>query len=125
SIAVDNFGNCIEVHCGVAATSGKLFCRVGKVDYINSFINSASIISWGTESEFDAGDAPVVSLSGSGECVVVFGGTGTDSGKVICRGGTMNATSRTVEWRPRIIYDAGEGAVVAMDDSGKSVEIHV
>jgi hypothetical protein len=125
SVAVDNFGNCVEVHAGSGATAGKVYYRVGKVDYLHSFQSSVSKIDFGPDTEFDAGNAPAVTLAANGDCLVVFAGTGADAGRLLFRGGRVNTATKMIEWYPRVQYDSGERAAVAMDDSGKSVELHV
>lgn len=119
AITIDNLGNCLQVNVGVEATSGKLYYRVGKINYLTSSI------SWGAEAEFEAGDLPSVSLTATGKCLAVFSGTGAASGKVVFRAGKVNTEARTVEWYPRNVFDAGEAAVAALDDIGKSIGIYV
>jgi len=119
AVAVDNLGNCLQVNAGCGATAGKLYYRVGKVHYLTSSI------TWGAEVEFDAGDLPSVALAATGKCLTVFSGAGPAAGKLISRVGKVNAEAQTVEWFPRHEFDRGEATVAALDDIGKSIEIHV
>jgi len=127
NIAIDNHGNCVEVHAGIDATAGMLFFRVGKVDYIGSFRDTepVSSIMWGADMQFDIGTAPAIALASTGECLVAFTGTGKDCGRILFRGGKVNATRKTVEWYPRVPFDTGERASAALNDCGKCIELHV
>jgi hypothetical protein len=125
SIAVDNVGNCIATTDGVAGNAGKLFYRVGKVEYVTSFDGGVSIIDWGPEMELDAGSNPEISLSRNGDCLVIFAGTGSDADMVFFRAGKVDFPLRTVEWFPRVRYDSGQRGSAAMADDGTSLAMHV
>ena len=66
SIAMDNAGHCVEVHVG----SGRLFYKVGKVNF------DTEEIQWGPSIQYDTGSSSSISMDNSGHCVEVHVGSG-------------------------------------------------
>jgi hypothetical protein len=66
AIALDNNGHAVEVHVG----TGKLYCRVGTVDFTHH------TIAWGPSTQYDTGGPNAIALDNNGHAVEVHVGTG-------------------------------------------------
>ena len=84
SISLDNAGHIIEVH----VVSGKIFYRVGKVNF------DTEKIEWGPSIQYDTGSSNSVSIDNSGHCVEDHFG----SGLLFYRVGKVNFDDKNITW---------------------------
>ena len=111
SLAMDNSGHCVETHVG----TGKLFYRVGNVNFDNNTIN------WGPSIKFDTGGPDAISMDNSGHCIETHAG----SGSLFYRVGNVNFDNNTINWGNSTKFDTGGPDAISMDNSGHCVETHV
>jgi hypothetical protein len=106
-------GNALEVHVG----SGRLFYRVGAVDF------AKQMITWGDSFEYDTGDSNAVAMDASGEFAEVHVG----SGRLFYSYGTPNVLdpNQRSTRSPSIEYDTGGPNAVAYTLPLGMVEVHV
>jgi hypothetical protein len=114
-IAMDTKGSCVELHSGLGADAGNLFCRVGIVDTFNVKI------AWGQIASVGSGTNGDISLGTSGQCIVTF----VDAGAVYLRHGKVNTAAGYIDWFPKVALVLGEATAVAIDDLGRFVAMHV
>ncbi len=84
SISMDNAGHCIEVH----VVSGRLFYKVGYVNF------DTKKIQWGSNIQYDTGSSNSITLDDSGHCVEVH----VRSGRLYYRVGKVNFDNKTIGW---------------------------
>jgi hypothetical protein len=111
----------VEVHIG----TGRLFYRVGQVDFANQ------TIAWGQSTQYDTGGPGAIALDNNGNAVEVHAGTG----RLFYRVGQVDVANQTIAWGQSTQYDfGGPGAVefninvdnaIALDNSGNTVDVHI
>ncbi len=123
SLALDNNGNCVELHRGEPDSSdaGNLYYRVGSVDF------SSSSITWGDEKQFDTGGDMDIALNDDNNIIEVHRGKGsTTQYKNYYRFGSVNTSSKTISWDDNVVYNKEAGNVrVDMNNNDNAVEIHL
>lgn len=114
SVAVSG-STVVEVHNGVNGV-GPLWYRVGTLNMSNK------TIVWGNSHEYEAtGTNPSVALSGS--TVIEVASAQTGAGPLWYRVGTVNASTKTIQWTSSYQYDMGVNPTVAVQGS-TVVEVH-
>lgn len=122
AIAVDDAGNCVEVHCGRAGggSEERHYYRVGKADF------TTQTIAWGSSHDYDSGGELAIALDNNGTCVDVHMGRkgGTKQNQHFYRVGTVEFTTKEIQWGVSTNYGDGGGLAIAVDNHGHCVEVH-
>ncbi len=120
-IALDDNGNCIEIHRGSAGGSNeyKLYYHVGSIDASGNQVVWESAHNTGLTGEFAS-----IAMGTNGSCVAVHRGTGSSGNKLYYRVGQLNAVAKTVSWGTTQQYASGGDMAIAMDDNNHIVEVH-
>lgn len=115
AVALDNRRNVVGVHCG---SDDKLYYRIGT-------LNDNKTITWGGAVEYGTGSAVAVALNDNGKVVEAHCESGDNEHTYYYRTGRLN-NDKTITWETSIPYDYNTGASfgVALNNSGKVVEVH-
>jgi hypothetical protein len=119
SIALTKNFNCVEVHVGTGSEAGRIFYRVGRLNVL------ACEISWGANIEFDTGVNVSIALDNNLNCRTAIVDNTNGKNRLIHRLGIVDYDNKSIKWAPRIEYGLGDHNSLSLDDSGKSVEVHV
>ncbi|WP_108817313.1 hypothetical protein [Pseudovibrio sp. Alg231-02] len=120
AVAMDNHGNCVELHTGSGDDKNNLYYMVGIVN------STAKTIHWGDSDKYDTGADIAIAMDDHGNCVETHRGnpaSGNDD-KLYYRVGRIDFSKKTIIWGDSIQYDSGSDHSVAMDNSGNCVEVH-
>jgi beta propeller repeat protein len=84
SISMDNAGHCVEVHVG----SGRLYYRVGKVNF------DTEEIQWGPCTKYGTGCSNSISMDNAGHCIEVH----VRSGRLYYTVGKVDFDDKNITW---------------------------
>lgn len=115
AIAMDTSGNCISVE----VNGGKLFCRVGKGDFVQK------TILWGDGIQYGEGMSNAVSMDWSGNCIEVHQVQDVPYPILYYKVGKLDTTNKKIVWENSIKYDDGGPNAIALGGNGRCVEVHV
>ncbi|WKD49225.1 hypothetical protein [Microbulbifer spongiae] len=115
-IAMDNNGNCVEVHRG-GGSSTTHYYAVGKVNF------SKKTIDWGESEAYGVGSNLAIAMDNRGFCLEVH--RASDGGQTLLyRLGKIHFDEKTILWTTSISYGKGSDVAIATDNLGNYVEIH-
>ncbi|KZL22963.1 hypothetical protein [Pseudovibrio sp. WM33] len=117
AIATDYISGCLEMNRGSGGNSNKLYYRVGRADFSNSYIDFGNGIYFTSSSDF------AVSMDNKDHCICVHRESGNGN-KLYYAVGLADIGARTVHWGNNQNYANGTKVAVAMDNLANCVELH-
>src|SRR5205085_2398077 len=119
AISINNEGVVVEIHSSESGNDIYNWYHVGSIN------TDTDEIIWGSSHKISDGSRASIAINNQRAVVEVHDHPKDHPDHLMYHAGTVDAENQTISWGSHIKYDKGYGPVVALNDSGVVVEMHM